>query len=475
MYDDLRSVRSARKPSPEETTLLPSSSTRRFMAVAALALGMLALAWALRPGASHQYRVELADAGQLVKGDLVRVGGVQVGLVRGVGLGAADRAIIDIDIDSDYGPLHQGSIVTIRAPGLTSVASRYVDVSPAPGFKPTLDEGATLPIDKTTSIVEIDQLFNTLEPKTRKGLAAWIKGSADWYEGKELEANRSAPELPKALSGLRGLAAQITRDDDVFRDFLVTTSQAMGTLSDHRTELTALVGNARTSARSLSADTSSLSSALTQLPPALRQGRRTMIALRPAIDDLERLADATGPATRELTPFLAQLRPVAERAVPTFARLRAMLAQPGKSNDLLDAMRDLPPLAALVEQTFPNAKQALRDGTPIFGHIRPYTPDLVAWTGAFGGAMGAYDANGHYARTMPVFDAFSLKDDAAGGSFTPKLLSQRGAGGGLSLGNLRRCPGSAAPAPADGSAPFVDGGPLANPDCDPTQVPRALP
>ena len=42
----------------------------------------------------------------------------------------------------------------------------------------------------------------------------------------------------------------------------------------------------------------------------------------------------------------------------------------------------------------------------------------------------------------------------------------------LSTGNLRRCPGAAAPAPADGSAPFVDDGLLAAPDCDPGQVPQ---
>jgi len=86
--------------------------------------------------------------------------------------------------------------------------------------------------------------------------------------------------------------------------------------------------------------------------------------------------------------------------------------------------------------------------------------------------MAPYDANGHYARSTPVFDAFNFTDDADGGSLTPKPAAERGSSPNLSTGNLRRCPGSGAAAPADGSAPFVDMGELANPDCDPSQVIR---
>ena len=39
----------------------------------------------------------------------------------------------------------------------------------------------------------------------------------------------------------------------------------------------------------------------------------------------------------------------------------------------------------------------------------------------------------------------------------------------LQTGQTKRCPGAAAPAPADGSAPFTDGGKL---DCSPSEVPK---
>ncbi len=86
-----------------------------------------------------------------------------------------DQAQIDIAIKAHYGRLHEGTTATIRAEGLTGVASRYVDVSPASETRPVLDDGALIQGDKTTAIVEIDQVFNALDPKTRKGLAGFIK------------------------------------------------------------------------------------------------------------------------------------------------------------------------------------------------------------------------------------------------------------------------------------------------------------
>ena len=99
--------------------------------------------------------------------------------------------------------------------------------------------------------------------------------------------------------------------------------------------------------------------------------------------------------------------------------------------------------------------------------IRPYTPDFIGWLRDFGQGNANYDANGHFARIAPIFNAYSFDDNPAGGTLTPIPPSQRLAG--LQTGIVRRCPGSASQAPIDGSAPFRDSdGSL---DCDPALVP----
>jgi phospholipid/cholesterol/gamma-HCH transport system substrate-binding protein len=448
----------------------------RWLAAGALVLALTAIALvvATRDG-SHTYRLIFDNAGQLVRGDIVRIGGTPVGEVTGIDLTDDSKAEVTVEIDDEFAPLHGGTTALIRAQSLIGIANRYVDISPGPNFRQELDDGAVLTADDTTSIVELDELFNALDPETRKGLEGTIAGFADWYEGKEAEANASARYFSPSLTATTRLVKEVNRDSRVLEQFLVETSEAMGTLADRRTELTEVVGNAGTTARALSADTESLSQALTELPPALREGSDTLAALRPALDDLERLVVETEPVADDLGPFFRELRPFTRRAVPTFAQLRRMLDSPGAGNDLYDTMRDLPRLASIADRALPSSRRSLRESQEIFGFARPYVPDLVSWIRNFGQAMAPYDANGHYARAMPVFDAFSFVDDAEGGRLDPKPPSERGKSPYLRTGNLRRCPGGATHAPADGSAPFVDVGELADPDCDPSQSVGAAP
>jgi len=100
--------------------------------------------------------------------------------------------------------------------------------------------------------------------------------------------------------------------------------------------------------------------------------------------------------------------------------------------------------------------------------VRPYIPELVGWFRDFGQGAANYDANGHFARIQPIFNAFQLRDTPVGGqTLVPLPVSQRLDG--LQQFMLRRCPGTASQIPPDKSAPFRDS--TGNLDCDPTQVP----
>jgi len=130
----------------------------------------------------------------------------------------------------------------------------------------------------------------------------------------------------------------------------------------------------------------------------------------------------------------------------------------------------VPSLAKQVDKAFPQAEKTLDQSVPVLSFIRPYAPELVGFARSFGSAAATYDANGHYARTVPVFDAFSFADDPLGGTLTPKTTAQKGKSPYLSGGHVRRCPGASSPPLSDASTPWVDVGPLAKPDCDPTQT-----
>jgi phospholipid/cholesterol/gamma-HCH transport system substrate-binding protein len=450
----------------------PRSDTHPFRWVAAVALALAVVALVVvvaSRDSTYRYRFVFENAGQLVRGDIVRVGGTEAGQVTGIELTQDGQAEVTVSVKESFAPFHRGTAATIRAQSLIGIANRYVDVHPGPNFRGELEDGAVVEADNTTSIVELDQLFNALDPPTRKGLQGIFDGFADWYAGREEEANDSARYFGPSIVAIKNLVQEVNRDSRTFEEFLVETADAMDALASRRGELTELVGNAGATAGALSSDTGSLTRALEELPPALRQGSDTFVALRPALDDIERFVVESGPASRDLPRFMREFRPFAQRSVGTFRQLSELFDAPGKANDLYDIMRDLPPLARLAKTGLPRARRSLRESTPIFSFARPYVPDLTAWLKDFGTAMAPYDANGHYARAMAVFDAYDFVDDAQGGRLEPKAPAQRGSSPYLSTGNLRRCPGGAAPPPADGSAPFVDSGELSNPDCDPSQ------
>jgi phospholipid/cholesterol/gamma-HCH transport system substrate-binding protein len=418
----------------------------------------------LRDGDSTTYRLRFQNAGQLVRDDDVQVGGRRVGSVRDITLTADNQAEIKIAVDHDFAPLHEGTTATIRATSLSGIANRYIALTPGANSSPRLPSDALLGTDSTTSIVDLDQLFNTLTPATRKGLQQFIQGNARWYAGRGAQANQAAKYLDPALSSSRALVDEVVGDQDTFDAFLQSSSRTVRALAARRDDLANLVTNANTTAAAIGDENASLSQTLGLLPDTLRKANTTFVNLRATLDDLDVLVAASKPATKDLAPFLAELRPLVRDARPTIADLRTLVRRPGDGNDLIDLLDRAPRLEQVARPALRDSTQALKDSTPVLQFVRPYSSDLVGWLRDFGQGASNYDANGHFARIQPIFNAYSFADNPTGGTLTPIAPSQRLAG--LQTGFVRRCPGAASQPVADGSAPWRDSsGTL---DCDPS-------
>src|SRR3954451_6810320 len=260
----------------------------RMLAFGALALALVAIAAVLLTGdSSRQYRVMMENAGQLVPGDLVRIGGVQAGTVKSLDLTPDGQAVVTVGIGESWGRLHAGTTVTVRASGIATVTGRYVDISPGPSSRPPLPDDAAIDVDHTHSIVDIDQLLNTFNPPTRRSLRKVLHGFATWYDGRETQANVSAVYFPAALQSTTHLFVELDHDSGTLQQFITQTGTALNALARRRSTLTDLVSNTRATTRALGADNTSLSQALVNLPPALREGSNALASVRGAIPDLQ--------------------------------------------------------------------------------------------------------------------------------------------------------------------------------------------
>jgi phospholipid/cholesterol/gamma-HCH transport system substrate-binding protein len=439
----------------------------RALGVGALALVLALVLWMLlfRGNGGTEYTLLFQNAGQLVVDNDVQVGGRRVGRVESIELTDDNQAAVRISVQEPYAPLREGTQAVIRLTSLSGVANRYIALTPGEGDGRELDEGATLTQEATTDVVDLDQLFNTLDENTRGDLADVIQGFATQYEGRGDEAAASARYFNPLLSTSRRLVQEVTEDQGALTRFLVNTSAAATAIGERRDDLSSLVGNADATTAAIGAENAALSRALAVLPTTLRRANTTFVNLRATLDDLDVLVAESKPATRDLAPFLRELRPLVADARPTIRDLRTLVREPGDDNDLVEALRKLPRLQRVATPAFRSGRRALQDVQPVLEFARPYTPDLVGWLRDFGQGAANYDANGHFARIQPIFNAFSFGDNAAGGLLTPIPDANRFDG--LETGVIRRCPGAATQPPADGSAPFRDAGGL---DCDPSLV-----
>ena len=441
----------------------------RIAAVAGIALAVVLVGFLMLAG-NDKYTVKATfqTAGQLVKGNEVQVGGKPVGKVTSIELTDDGQAEVELEVDSEFEPLHDGTRAVIRVGSLSGIAGRYVSLTPGPNDGSEIADGGRIDVDDTTTPVDLDQLFNTLDPKTRRGLQDIIQGGATQFQGVTEKANEAAKYFNPALSTSSRLTRELVRDDDMFERFVVDTATVVGAIAERRDDLADLVGNANATARAIGDENAALARALGLLPPTLRKANTTFVNLRAALDDLDVLVAESKPATKDLAPFFRALRPLVRDAKPTIEDLRFLIRRRGSDNDLIELTRKLPRLNREASVAFPRSIRALQKSQPVIEYIRPYTPDLAGWLTKFGQGASNYDAHGHFARIQPMFNPFSLTSlPAVGQVLTPVQDASRLQG--LETTQSFRCPGGATQPPPDGSAPWRDtDGEL---DCDPSTVP----
>jgi phospholipid/cholesterol/gamma-HCH transport system substrate-binding protein len=276
-----------------------------------------------------------------------------------------------------------------------------------------------------------------------------------------VQANAATKYFNPALSATRRLVNELVANQQTLNAFLRNAARTTNALAQRRGDLANLVTNANTTAAAIGDENVSLNQALRVLPDTLRKANTTFVNLRGTLDDLDKLVNVSKPNTKELAPFFRALRPVVHEAQPTIADLNELIRAPGPNNDLIELTSKQPRLAQLTASVFPRAIRALDRSDPVIEYARGYTPDLVGWITKFGESAAYYDANGHYARVMPVLSptTFDRPNNQLVGVAPLEHLN------GFQSGSRPTCPGGATQPAPDGSSPWPFRG------CDPTSGP----
>ncbi|WP_156756817.1 MCE family protein [Actinokineospora pegani] len=298
-----------------------AASKSQYKLIRGVAIGVAALlvvaagTWGLlNAGKSKTLTAYFVAAVGLYPDSDVRALGVKIGSVDTVEpQGANVKVTMTIDGDA---PIPQGANALIVTPSL--VSDRYVQLSPVETEGTPIDDGATIPLERTVVPVEIDELFSSLNELTTAlgpegtnkdgALSDLLKTGAEYLEGNGAEFGqtvRDLGDLARTLSNsqddlfttvdglqkfttllaqndgqvrqLQGLLASVSKNfadekdnlDAALRELASALSTVQGFIKDNRGLIKSNVDKLAGTTALLSQQRASLSEALDATPLAL--------------------------------------------------------------------------------------------------------------------------------------------------------------------------------------------------------------
>src|SRR5262245_34658614 len=204
----------------------------RILVMAGFALscfGLLLYLWVAFGGGfplkpeGYRFHIRFGEATQLAQQADVRISGVPVGKVVRLELGPGETTDATIQLDERYAPIPRDSRAILRYK--TLLGETYVELTPGNKADGLLPEGGLLPESQVSDTVELDEIFRSLDPRTRESFQIWMQSLAQGLDGRGQTLNSAfgnlepfaydTNELVKILSEQEQAVQQLVRNTGV--------------------------------------------------------------------------------------------------------------------------------------------------------------------------------------------------------------------------------------------------------------------
>src|SRR5829696_6524543 len=329
------------------------------------------------PLAAKGYRVKapFPEATTLAQEADVRISGVKVGEVKTKDLDRTGNATtVTMEIEPEYAPLPVDTQAILRQK--TLLGETYVELTPGTRSGPKIDDGGSLARGRIGDTVELDEIFRSFDPATRRAFTTWFdqQGKAVGQRGADLNAalGNLTPFAEDANVLLEVLRDQQSETRTLVRD----TGVVFDALTERDEQLADLITNSNRVFRTTASRDRRLQEIFTILPTFIEEGRITTDRITEFAEDTDPLITQLRPAARELSPTLIDLR--------------------GLAPDLKGLFRDLGPLIDVSRRGIPAVERFLRDTQPLLGQLDPFLRDLrpvLSYLGLYKGEIAAFFAH----------------------------------------------------------------------------------
>jgi virulence factor Mce-like protein len=261
-------------------------------------------------GDTHTYEAQFTDAAGLVKGDEVRIAGVRVGQVAGIGLSPQREkpvAQVELQVDSDV-PLPSAVQATIRYRNL--VGQRYIALTEGSGSSGrVLTAGSVIPLAQTHPALDLTTLFGGFRPLFQALTPTDVNRLS--YEIIQVFQGEGGT-VQSLLSHVASLSSSLADKDAVIGSVIDNLTKVLGTVAQRDQELSNLIVSLQQFVTGLATDKD---------------------AIFDSLQTIDGLADST-------TGLLAQARPPLAADIKSLGDLSTNLAD---SKDVLEGFLKLAP------------------------------------------------------------------------------------------------------------------------------------
>jgi phospholipid/cholesterol/gamma-HCH transport system substrate-binding protein len=262
-------------------------------------------------GEQFTYRAQFTDVAGLVEGDEVRIAGVRVGQVTGIGLAdGTDRPVaqVELEVSADV-PVPAGVEAMIRYRNL--VGQRYIALTEGAGSAGrTLEQGAVIPLARTRPALDLTTLFGGFRPLLQALSPA--------------DMNRLSFEIIQVFQGEGGTVESLLSHVASLSDSLADKDAVIGSMIDNLTTVMSTVADR--------------DQQLSDLVVSLQQFVTGLAGDRQAIFDSLQTIDTLAATT---TGFLEDARPPLQADIVALGDLSANLAD---SRDVVEHFLQLAPV-----------------------------------------------------------------------------------------------------------------------------------
>ena len=189
-------------------------------------------------GGGYIVRAEFRDVDGLRQGSTVKIDGVPAGTVSSLTITPQYTAMATLTLDRSAAPIGAGASVQVRPTDLLGEHYAQLNVGNLSRPQPS---GTLIPMSRTSTAVELDDVLNMLDADTRTRLRILINEAGVALAGRGADFNTLLSELPPDLGQAQALLGQVASENATLQNLIAQGDRITAAVNGKRDQLGRLI------------------------------------------------------------------------------------------------------------------------------------------------------------------------------------------------------------------------------------------